>query len=296
MALTERLEAWMFLRFAAGIASAFVLVHVSAWALERLKGRGSPGARGVVFSGVGLGIVACGLACVAIAHAHGGATQAWVALGASSVLLGIPVHAVVFRDCRGLPASGKAPFSLKSRSPDFWRLVLCYGAFGFGYIIPATFLPLMAKSALTDSNAFAYAWPVFGLAAAASTVLAASGLAHVRPRTLWIGSNLVMALGLLAPIAADGLAALLVSALCVGGTFMVITMAGMQEARRIGNHDAPAYMAAMTAAFALGQIAGPLLVATLPSVAHAFEIGMGSASVLLVASAFILWKYDRTAP
>lgn len=294
MAFTDRLEVWLILRFAAGVASAFVLVYVSAWALDRLKSRGHPRAGGVVFSGVGVGIVICGLACVGIAHADQGATEAWIWLGASSLLIGIAIHAVISRDCRNQPGSVKPPFSLRSRPPEFWRLVVCYGAFGFAYIIPATFLPTMAKAALADSSAFAYTWPIFGVAAAVSTPLAATALTRVSARGLWICSSLVMAIGLLAPVAVKGLASILISALCVGGTFMVITMAGMQEARRLGGREAPSYMAAMTAAFALGQIAGPLLVATV-SVGYAFAIGMGFAAMLLVVSAFTLSKYDAAA-
>ena len=43
----------------------------------------------------------------------------------------------------------------------------------------------------------------------------------------------------------------------IGGTFMVLTMAGMQEARRITGNAAPRLIAAMTAAFAIGSVAGP---------------------------------------
>jgi len=37
---------------------------------------------------------------------------------------------------------------------EYRRLVLCYGAFGFGYIIPATFLPAMAKKIIPDPQLF----------------------------------------------------------------------------------------------------------------------------------------------
>jgi hypothetical protein len=49
--------------------------------------------------------------------------------------------------------------------------VFCYGAFGLGYIIPATFLPVMAKQVIADAGWFAWAWSIFGAAATISTVL-----------------------------------------------------------------------------------------------------------------------------
>ena len=44
-------------------------------------------------------------------------------------------------------------------------LVLCYGIFGFGYILPATYLPSLARSLVDDPRLFGMVWPVFGLAA-----------------------------------------------------------------------------------------------------------------------------------
>src|SRR3546814_7441571 len=47
-------------------------------------------------------------------------------------------------------------------------------------------------------------------------------------------------------------------AVCVGGTFMVITMLGMQEAQAAGGRQAKKLIAAVTAAFAAGQLIGPM--------------------------------------
>ena len=38
-------------------------------------------------------------------------------------------------------------------------LALHYGVFGIGYIIPATFLPAMAKEVMPDPAVFGWAWP-----------------------------------------------------------------------------------------------------------------------------------------
>ena len=50
-----------------------------------------------------------------------------------------------------------------------------------------------------------------------------------------------------------------VAALLVGGTFMVITMLGLQEARARSPDNPTTILGRMTAAFATGQLAGPLL-------------------------------------
>ncbi|HYT16398.1 MAG TPA: YbfB/YjiJ family MFS transporter [Burkholderiales bacterium] len=50
----------------------------------------------------------------------------------------------------------------------------------------------------------------------------------------------------------------MIAALCVGGTFVVVTMVAMQETRRVAGARPRMLMAAMTSAFAVGQIVGPL--------------------------------------
>ena len=72
----------------------------------------------------------------------------------------------------------------------------------------------------------------------------------------------------------------------VGGTFMVITMVGFQEARRVAGTGSRTLIAAMTSAFAAGQIAGPLVV----SAAGGYFLPLAIAAALLAASALILWR------
>jgi hypothetical protein len=55
-------------------------------------------------------------------------------------------------------------------------VVVCYGVLGFGYILPATFLPALAREVVDDPQLFGLAWPVFGVAAALSTIATARRL------------------------------------------------------------------------------------------------------------------------
>ena len=133
-------------------------------------------------------------------------------------------------------------------------------AMGVGRFAFTPILPMMQQdnglslaqgswlAALPDPRLFGWPWPIFGTTAAASALL---------------------------------------TAILVGGTFVVITMVAMQEARRVAGGDAPALMAALTAAFALGQIVGPLSVPLL--VSHGgFAAALLTASGLLALSALLL--------
>jgi len=195
----------------------------------------------------------------------------------------------VFRDDRASPVSAD-PSSPRAVAWDreSVRLILCYGAFGFGYIIPATFLPVMARQVIVDPAVFGWSWPLFGAAAMGSTLAAAALRSRVSNRRLWMASHLVMALGVALPVVWSGVAAIMLAALLVGGTFMVITMVGMQEARSVAGARATGLMAALTSAFALGQIVGPVIVSYVVAASGNFSVALMIASAVLVVSAYEL--------
>jgi MFS family permease len=281
MGFTSFFPAWLVLRLIAGVASALVLVGVSAWALAALAAHQRPTWSGWVYAGVGIGILFAGLAILVIGALGLAPAIGWLMLGGAASLVAL----FAARSITGATASTEArqPHAPSVLGRSGWRLVICYGTFGFGYIIPATFLPAAARALINDPAVFGWTWPVFGLAAAASTVVAASSLGNLTPRRSWALSQIVMAAGVALPALQTTLLSMVISAVCVGGTFMVITMAGMQEARRVGGEAAPRLMAAMTAAFAFGQLVGPLTVTAVGSAAEAIR----GPSLLAAAALFL---------
>jgi hypothetical protein len=72
---------------------------------------------------------------------------------------------------------------------------------------------------------------------------------------------------------------------------MVNTMVGLQEARTVAGSNATGLMAALTAAFAVGQIGGPLVVSLVVTTGGGYSEGLLLASVVLAASAGVLgWQ------
>ena len=287
MALREGFPLWLLLRTVAGVASAWVLIFVSAWALERLADLGRLRLSGVVYAGVGTGIVVAGAACLIIMSLRVSSSLAWTILGAGSLAAAAILWPFVGSGTAAVHAAVRQD-EAKRRSGDFWRLVICYGAYGFGYIIPATFLPVMAKEVVADPALFGWAWPVFGAAAVASTLIVQRmWRSH---RRVWAASHLVMAAGVVVPLVLPGLAGIIVAALCVGGTFVVITQVGLQEARAVAGERARALIAAMTSAFAVGQILGPLAVSALVRATGGFSAALVLAAALLAVSALALMR------
>jgi predicted MFS family arabinose efflux permease len=282
MGVTGSFPLWAVLRFLAGVASAFVLVGVSSWVLPLLAARGRAAWAGWVYSGVGAGIFGCGLVGLATGVLDVPPDAAWLLLALGAAAVAIACWATLGKEGPvAAPARGAPAAALPAGT---WRLVVAYGAFGFGYIVPATFLPAAARQVVPDPAVFAWTWPVFGLAAALSTVAVSRLSRGVPPRRLWAGAQGVMAAGVLAPALRTSVPTLLWCAVCVGGTFMVVTMAGIQEARRVADASAPRLIAAMTAAFAVGQLVGPFTVTSLGSAsgpAVAIPHGVAAAVLLL---------------
>lgn len=289
MAWTDAFAAWMLWRAVAGVASAWLMVHVSGWALRELAVRERTGLSARMYGGVGTGIAAAGLLVLLLAPLGFASASAWMACG----LLALLMSAVAWP---GFHASTETRASQPAQgggSPYGPRLVLCYGAYGLGYIIPATFLPALAREAMPDPAVFSWVWPLFGTVAVISTLAAERVQRHFAPLTLWIVSHLFIAAGVLLLFLPHSRMAIVLSAVCVGGTFMVVTVAGFQFARQVAGSGATRLIAAMTAAFALGQIAGPLLLAW-----SGRSLGVGASLALaafaLLASAWALWRIPVT--
>lgn len=287
MGVTADAAWWWLLRFGAGVASAFVLIGISGWTLQALAERNQMRAAGWVFSGVGVGIAFAGM--IAMLTAAGGALpgDAWRSLG----IAGGMVAALAWRPLsRDREWSAETAGSREGRfDRAMWQAVLCYGAFGLGYIVPATYLPAQARALAPDPLLFGWTWPVFGVAAAVSTVLASRLVGGAPPRRVWGYGHLAMAAGVAAPLV-PGLGAVLFAAVAVGGTFMVVTQAAMQHARSIAGAFAGRLMAAMTTAFAVGQLLGPLLVQLAATRGAPIAVPSIVAATLLIASAFALLR------
>jgi MFS family permease len=289
MAVGTGMPMWLPLRFVAGIASALVMIGIAGWALTQLAtaGRGKLG--GLVFGCVGISIALVGGITFVVAATVGDPRVAWAILGLASAAITI----VTWRPLSREPATHAA--TLIDAAPvgrEVWLLIVCYSVAGFGYIVPATFLPAVARALVNDPAVFGWIWPAFGIAAAIGTMGVSTFLSHVAPRTICACGMVVMAVGTLVPVLHMSIAALIVSAVCVGGTFIVVTLAGLQEARRLAEAAPARAVAGMTASFALGQLAGPLLSHAGASALTAMQFPSLVATIGLVisASVLLLWK------
>lgn len=257
MGLTHDTTAWLVLRALSGVASAWVLVCASTWALRRFADAGRPQLGGVLFTGVGGGVACTGvLAALGLAA---GATSAllWMTFGALAAVIAAGVWSTFVTP--PLPDAGHAADAGTARMrPAVLVLIITYGVFGFGYIIPATFLPVIAREALGATALVDWFWPAVGVTAAASTLVANRLTTRYGNAAVLITCFLLESIGVALLVPSPGVTAMAVSALLLGSTFVVITLATLRAARELTGADSGSLIGILTAAFGIGQIAGPL--------------------------------------
>lgn len=296
MGAFDGLAAWIVLRFVAGVLSAYALVATSAWALRHLVPAANPALSGIVYAGVGLGIALTGLFCAAAAQPGVPARQLWLELGVLAAVAVAFASPFVGRplDTSALARSASHP---EVTHGSYHGVVVCYGVLGFGYILPATFLPALAREVVDDPQMFGLAWPVFGVAAALSTVVTARLFGHVNRLRVWAVGHVLMAAGVTLPSVWLVPVTIAIAALLVGSTFMVVTMIGMQEARARAPSNPTALLGLMTAAFAIGQLAGPVVPGTLDLLPMGRRAALGYtlqlAAFALALSAAYLWRHSH---
>ena len=275
------------IRFAGGLASAFVMVFGSAVVLERLTAAGRGGLSGVHFAGVGVGVALSALLVSGLGMLGFDWRQLWYAAGAVS-LLGAVAAALLLRapDPQGQahehPGKGREPLSL----------LIAYGLLGFGYVITATFIVAIVRGQPQARAAEPYVWLLVGLAAAPST----SAWTWIARRTgelrAYALSVLILALGVVISVVVPTVIGALAAALLLGGTYMGSTALGLTAARHLAAHPRQA-LARMTAAFGVGQMVGPLFAGVLADRAGSFFAPSIVAAVGLVIAALLTFRSSR---
>jgi len=285
---------WLPLRFLAGAASAWVFVATSVWCLGALAERGATWASGWVYAGVGVGIALAGTDCLLASAAGVRSQPLWLQLGGLALMLALPVFWMIARlepvAAATRPVGGSDSLAAIGSTRG---IVVCYGIMGFGYILPATFLPVLARSVVDDPRVFGLAWPLFGATAALSTLLAADLMKGATRLRTWAGCQLLMGIGVLLPALWQDAWTIAASAFLVGGTFMVITLAGVQEmrARAATPRHAASLVGLVTAAFACGQIAGPVVSSLLLRLGpRGLMLALATGAAALFATAPWLWR------
>ncbi|MFN7152152.1 MAG: YbfB/YjiJ family MFS transporter [Acidovorax sp.] len=301
---------WPALRFAAGVASALVFLNVSVWCMVRLVALGKPALGGLIFCGPGLGIVLTGLSASAMVALQWPAAAGWAVFGVLSLGLCAAIWPVLHGVALAPSAAGAAHASggaLPGHGP--WArtgLTLAYGLAGLGYIVTATFLPVIARAALPAGSPWPdLFWPLFGAGVALGAALSTRTPAAWDRRWLLMAAYAVQAAAIALSLVWPGPAGFALGSLLLGLPFTAITFFALQEARRVWPSAGDSFPGLLTAAYGIGQIAGPPMVAWMlhrtATQGEGFVYGLAVAAAALVLGAALYagmaWRWPlQTQP
>ena len=304
---------WPTLRFAAGIASSLVFVYSSGWCLAQLAVRGRPALGGVMFAGPGAGIVASGLIASAMVMWHMTSAEAWLVFGVMAALLtasvwrGFAPSAVRDRSPAAAGAAAAAPSPVPGAtgtphgSVEVATLAFAYGISGFGYIVTATFLPVIARASLPPASPWLdLFWPIFGAGVIVGALLATRVRIGGDLRFVIASCYVLQAIAIGVGIGVPTAAGFALGSFLLGLPFTAITFFALQEVRHLRPLQIASTTGLLTVLWSIGQAAGPPMVALLlhrgGTVDAAFTLALTIAAAALVGGALVFLASARIWP
>ncbi|CAH1660097.1 Putative MFS family arabinose efflux permease [Hyphomicrobiales bacterium] len=317
-------DLWGPFRFLSGVISAVAFIFTSDWCVRELASRGKTHLASLMFIGPGLGIALSGLAASGMVAASWRASSAWLAFAVLALLIIICIWPS-YRKSAANAASSTAPALIhQPKQADPSRLqtpqaetpnhenslemavfAVAYGLAGFGYIVTATFLPVIARDALPGSAWLDLFWPILGLSVVVGCVIGTRAPAWIDYRAALVLSYVVQAIGVALTLVWPSVTGFIISSILVGLPFTIITFLAVQEIRRLRPHHVARYVGLLTATYGIGQIAGPPLVGILvnrvgsASLGFAIALCVAASSLVLGALLYVLmirlWPMRRKA-
>ncbi|MDY0205212.1 MAG: YbfB/YjiJ family MFS transporter [Pseudomonas sp.] len=261
----ESVEALSVLRLINGITNGIVFVQAPSLILEWLARHGRAAASGLVYLGVGVGLLVSSALVAFPAQWLQGADRWWPAFLLSVPLawwgwrqlavLDIPAPFVLPKD------QGQAPSTRlfdRASTPLFFS----YAGAGLGYILPMTFLPMLARlhvepgSFLIDGS-----WLLVALATLPAPWIWNKLGARMGDALALRLNYILQLLGVLAVLLLPAAWGVVLCAILVGGTFLGTVLLTQRLARALHPHQGPRLSAALVALYGFTQLTGPWLTA-----------------------------------
>ena len=275
----ESAEALSVLRLINGVTNGIVFVQAPSLILEWLARHGRATASGLVYLGVGVGLLVSSALVAVPAQWLQGADRWWPAF-----LLSVPLAWWGWRQLAVLdiPPTVAAPIS-SSGEPSTrlldrasTPLFLSYAGAGLGYILPMlASLQLPAGSFLIDGS-----WLLVALATLPAPWIWNKLGARIGDALALRLNYFLQFLGVLAVLLLPAAWGVVLCAILVGGTFLGTVLLTQRLARTLHPHQGPRLSAALVALYGFTQLTGPWLtglwLAANGTLQGAFWLGAGA--------------------
>ncbi len=270
------------LRLLNGIGNGVVFVLAPALVLEWLVTQQKAQLSGLMYLGVGIGLLSSS-ALVELSATWLAGPQRWLPAAIAAIPLALWSSWYLHR----LP--GHAPAGQGDDHSALWDrastpLFLAYAGAGLGYILPMTFLPAVAAD--WQLTLVPSAWLLVAITSLPSTWLWNHLGAAIGDKTALLWNYAIQAAGvgalLLLPQQSAGL---WLCAILVGGTFLGAVLLTQRLARSLHPHQGPRLSAALIALYGFTQLLGPWLAKL------GIEGGASLSSTFISGFAALVWAF-----
>jgi MFS family permease len=299
MALTENILLWSLLRFLSGLSSAGSMLIASGLILNWLIRNHHRSELGIHFAGIGLGIMFAAIVVEVMLRLSLSWDEQWLWFALLGVLLAIPAWRWLPRPQPLNLTGGGQPMQDQPPGRRFmWLMMAAYFCAGYGYVISATFIVTIVEREPALAGMGQLVFLMVGLAAAPAVMvwdLIARRMGYLGALLL---AYLIQVVGIVMPALSESLAAVLLSAVLYGGTFigcvsLVLTMAG-----RLYPSKPAKLMGKMTLSYGAAQIIAPALTGMLAAQSGNYNTGLWLAGGFVTLGAVLILALrltDRTA-
>jgi predicted MFS family arabinose efflux permease len=246
-------------RFVAGLAAGFCVFSIFLIVFDATEPEKRSAAGSLVWSGIGVAIVASGLACGPILD--GGA---WRLSFIVPAILALAVAVLIPRTASAARAQPKAADASPSRLAELtsarWIfLIAAYFLFAAGYISYSTFAGVMLKGIGLSSGGVTWFWVMYGASSIAGAALGAALLSGGFARRIALSAALGSgAIGSLLVVHGENGSVFAASSVLVGlGSVATPAIVTFLIRNRTNDAAYPFFFTVGTASLGLGQLSGP---------------------------------------
>jgi len=246
-------------RFVAGLAAGFGVFSIFLIVFDATEPEKRSAAGSLVWSGIGVAIVASGLACGPILD--GGA---WRLSFIVPAILALAVAVLIPRTASAARAQPKAADASPSRLAELtsarWIfLIAAYFLFAAGYISYSTFAGVMLKGIGLSSGGVTWFWVMYGASSIAGAALGAALLSGGFARRIALSAALGSgAIGSLLVVHGENGSVFAASSVLVGlGSVATPAIVTFLIRNRTNDAAYPFFFTVGTASLGLGQLSGP---------------------------------------
>ena len=293
LGITENSLLWLISRVVAGFGAAMALVVGSAVVMTKLKMQSKTKAMGIHFSGIGFSILVSDLIMRAVFAAGGNWQDAWIVLALFAIPASLYSAYILSIDKAQQVVVKQHKFDVSLFSGFVILLIAAYFTEGVGMVVQGTFLPDIINSLPGLERYGGWVWTLVGVAGIPSCILWMRLAHRYGSVNIIIIAMSIQLIGILIPTFSTNIALNLLGGVFYGGTFVGLVALFMNLGGKIAGSNPVLLMGALTTAYGVGQVLGPLYSVKLIDIFSSYNAAL-YATAVIVASGVVLLLFAKT--